>query len=114
MNDHFNEAHGPLPVCEGVPTPALGDSPALEQLGRLLDVTQDLLAVLGFDARLKYANSSWERTLGYSREELMAESPTVFVHPDDRAATLADIQKVLSGTETTSFENRLRCIDGSY
>ncbi|MGA3295424.1 MAG: PAS domain S-box protein [Candidatus Acidiferrales bacterium] len=114
MNNQGSEDHGPLSASGAVPTPASANFPLLNHFGRLFDVTHDLLAVLGFDDRLKFVNSSWERTLGYSPEELMAESPTAFLHPDDRVATLADIEKAFAGIPTTSFENRLRCKDGSY
>jgi len=88
--------------------------PTLEHLGRLFDVTHDLLCVLGFDRRFRFLNSSWEGILGYSHEELMATPDVELLHPDDRAATLADSEKVMSGIRTTSFENRMRCKDGSY
>jgi PAS domain S-box-containing protein len=88
--------------------------PTLEYFGRLFDVTHDLVAVLGFDGHFKFLNSSWESTLGYSREELMAMQYMELIHPDDRAATREDAQRVMAGTRTTSFENRQRCRDGSY
>jgi PAS domain S-box-containing protein len=102
--------------CDSCPGKSSEDhnSFILGQFGRLFDVTHDLLGVLGFDDRLKFINSSWETTLDYTREELMAGSPSEFLHPDDRAATHADIAKVLAGVPTTAFENRFRCKDGSY
>jgi PAS domain S-box-containing protein len=86
----------------------------LEHLGRLSDVTHELLGVIGFDGRFKFLNSSWESILGYSQEELMASPHIERVHPDDRAATVADVLKVAHGSPSTSFENRQRCKDGSY
>ena len=86
----------------------------LEHLGQLFDVTQELLCVLGFDDRIKYLNSSWESVLGYTKEEMMTDPPTGRVHPDDREATRSDIEKVRAGIPTKSFENRLRCKNGSY
>ncbi|MBZ5696329.1 MAG: PAS domain S-box protein [Acidobacteriia bacterium] len=106
------------PTSEAHTTPlssAFGENlPTLEYFGRLFDVTHDLVAVLGFDGHFKFVNSSWESTLGYSREELTAMPYVELIHPDDRAATLEDAQKVMAGTRTTSFENRQRCRDGSY
>jgi two-component system cell cycle sensor histidine kinase/response regulator CckA len=90
------------------------DFEMLEHLGRLFDVTQDLVCVIGFDDRLKFLNSSWESVLGYSREELMTSPHAERIHPDDLAATRADIQKVRAGIPTRAFENRLRCKNGAY
>src|ERR1017187_6623319 len=90
------------------------DLQMLDHFGRLYDVTHDLLCVVGFGGRSKFLNSSWESVLGHSHEELMATHYIEFIHPDDRAATLADAEKVMAGIPTTSFENRLRCKDGSY
>jgi PAS domain S-box-containing protein len=88
------------------------DLQMLDHFGRLYDVTHDLLCVVGFGGRSKFLNSSWESILGHSQEELMATHYIEFIHPDDRAATLADAEKVMAGIPTTSFENRLRCKDG--
>jgi two-component system NtrC family sensor kinase len=86
----------------------------LEHMGQLFDVTQDLLCVIGFDGRIKYLNGSWEHVLGYTLPELMATPLREKIHLEDREATLADIEKVRAGVPTKSFENRLRCKDGSY
>ena len=90
------------------------DFELLAHLGQLFDVTQDLLCVVGFDQRTKYLNGAWEEVLGYSREELMSNPLVQYVHPDDREATLADMEKVRGGKPTRSFENRYRCQNGSY
>jgi two-component system, cell cycle sensor histidine kinase and response regulator CckA len=90
------------------------DFKLLEHMGQLFDVTQDLLCVIGFDNRIKYVNGSWESVLGYAREELLARFLDRSIHPEDREATLADIEKVRAGVPTRSFENRVRCKDGSY
>jgi two-component system cell cycle sensor histidine kinase/response regulator CckA len=86
----------------------------LEHLGRLLDVTHDLLCVLGRDGYFRFTNFSWEATLGYSKKELLERPYVEMIHPDDRAATIADAAKVMSGRPTVSFENRYICKDGSH
>ncbi|MGH9560609.1 MAG: PAS domain-containing protein, partial [Terracidiphilus sp.] len=92
------------------------DEPQMvEHMGRLFDVTHDLLAVVGIDDdRIRFLNASWEGVLGYSREELMKDSLAVHLHPDDLGATLEDIEKVRKGQPTTGFINRFRCKDGRY
>ena len=37
-----------------------------------------------------------------------------FVHPDDREATAAELEKLIAGTSSICFENRYICKDGSY
>ena len=59
-------------------------------------------------------NPAWERTLGFTREELRARPYLEFVHPDDREATIAEAGKVRAGANAVLFENRYRCQDGSY
>jgi PAS domain S-box-containing protein len=86
----------------------------LEHVGRLLDVTHDLLCLIRRDGYFQLTNFSWETTLGYSREELLARAYLELIHPEDRAATIADAEKVMSGRPTVSLENRYLCKDGSY
>ncbi|KAM3097609.1 PAS domain S-box protein [Phormidesmis sp. 146-12] len=74
----------------------------------------DLLCIAGFDGYLKQLNPAWQKTLGFTLEELQSTPFIEFVHPDDRAATLAEAEKITQGIETVSFENRCRCRDGSY
>ncbi|MGA8767551.1 MAG: PAS domain S-box protein [Candidatus Acidiferrales bacterium] len=116
MNDQVSEVHRACTDCQPISVPRSSEieSLALDHLGKLFDVTHELLCVMGFDGRVRFLNSSWEGILGYSREELMLTSYIERVHPDDRAATLADAQKVMAGIPTTSFENRQQCKDGSY
>jgi PAS domain S-box-containing protein len=116
MTDTGSDMADPA-IWPGMTTPAgaAADPRLLEHMGRLFDVTHDLLAVVGIeDDRIRYLNSSWEGVLGYSREELMKDSLAVHLHPDDLHATLRDIEKVRLGQPTTGFVNRFRCKDGSY
>src|SRR5439155_18253735 len=49
-----------------------------------------------------------------SIEALCAVPYLEFVHPDDRAATLAEAGKIAAGASVLRFENRFRAADGSY
>src|SRR5574340_1715573 len=110
-------------VCTPGPRSRAADSPGLpepsgfdllQHMGQLFDVTQDLLCVIGFDGRIKFLNDSWEHVLGYTRPELMATPLREKIQPEERDATVADIEKVRAGVPTKSFENRIRCKGGSY
>jgi len=78
------------------------------------DLTLDMLAIAGFDGYFKLLNPAWERTLGFTQEELRSRPYLDFVHPEDRRSTLAEANKVRTGAQVISFENRYEAKDGSY
>ena len=77
------------------------------------DVAIDMLCLLGFDGYFQRLNPAWEKTLGYTVEELMSRPFIEFVHPDDRERTLQQNAEVRAGGRALSFENRYVCKDGS-
>ena len=87
---------------------------AEEELNRFFTLSLDMLCVAGFDGYFKRLNPAWQRTLGYSEEELLARPYMDFVHPDDREATIAEARKQSEqGLEIIYFENRYRHKDGT-
>jgi PAS domain S-box-containing protein len=74
----------------------------------------DLLLVAGYDGLFKFINPAWTQTLGFSEAEFMAQPFLDFVHPDDRPATVAEVEKLATGAKTVNFRNRYRCRDGTY
>lgn len=81
---------------------------------RFFAVSLDMLCFAGFDGYFKRLNHAWEKTLGFSLEELLSKPFIEFLHPDDRERTLKQNRQVKSGTQALSFENRYLCKDGSY
>ncbi|WP_172826932.1 PAS domain-containing sensor histidine kinase [Flammeovirga sp. SJP92] len=61
-----------------------------------------------------FMNQSWERTLGYSIEELKAYNFSNWVHPDDIDETIKVFQDVCDGKVIRSFINRYRTKWGDY
>ncbi|MBV9658606.1 MAG: PAS domain S-box protein [Verrucomicrobia bacterium] len=87
---------------------------ARQELERIFDLSLDMICTAGFDGYFKQINPAFERILGYTHEELTAESFLSFVHPDDRDATIAAAEQLAVGRDVLLFDNRYRCKDGSY
>lgn len=81
---------------------------------RFFATSIDMLCFLNFNGHFKRLNPAWERTLGFTREELMSRPFIEFVHPDDRERTLNQNREVRGGGQALGFENRYLCKDGSY
>ena len=117
----FEIWHSPLRGPNGAVTGVIGVSTditerkrAEEERDRFFTLALDMFGIAGSDSYFKRVNPAFERTLGFTSAELLAAPFLAFVHPDDRAATTTELQKLISGTSTCGFENRYRCKDGSY
>ncbi len=78
------------------------------------EMSLDHLCVTAFDGSFVRVNPSWTRTLGWTPEELMSRNSISFVHPDDRAATLAGRARLHQGRALGPLINRYLCKDGSH
>jgi PAS domain S-box-containing protein len=87
---------------------------AVHELDGFFAVSVDMFCFLDFNGYFKRLNPAWERTLGFTREELMSRPFIDFVHPDDRERTLNQNADVRRGGQATGFENRYLCKDGSH
>jgi PAS domain S-box-containing protein len=85
-----------------------------EGVDRFFAVSPGLLCVAGFDGYFKMLNPAWEKTLGYSVDELCARPQIELVHPDDRQKAADEGLEVCNGETVFRFKNRYRCKDGSY
>lgn len=85
---------------------------AFEESDRFFSLSQEMLCTVGFDGYFKKLNRSWEKALGYSLEELLIKPYLEFIHPNDKQKTLLEAEKLSTGLNTYSFENRYLCKNG--
>ncbi len=86
---------------------------AEREFERIFDLSLDLLCIAGLDGRFKRVNPAFERTLGYTTQQLLSRPFLDFVHPDDRAQTAEVMEMLERGEKVVQFENRYMCSDGS-
>jgi PAS domain S-box-containing protein len=87
---------------------------AEQERDRFFQLSLELLCIAGFDGYFKRLNPAWERTLGYTCAELLAEPFLNFIHPDDREPTMSAARYGKETRSLIALENRYRCKDGSY
>ena len=84
------------------------------QENRFFTLSIDMLCIAHFSGYFVSLNPAWEKTLGFSREELRSRPMFEFVHPEDRERSVEQNRKVRAGEQAIDFENRYLCKDGSY
>ncbi len=86
---------------------------AVEEKNRIFNLSRDLIAIAGMDGYFKLVNPAWERTLGYSPEELCSRPFLDFIHPEDHKKNDEEVEKLSAGVPSLDFENRYLHRDGS-
>jgi PAS domain S-box-containing protein len=72
---------------------------------RFFTLAVDMLAIASYDGYFLQLNPTWEKVLGFSREELTARPILEFVHPEHRESTAETVKKLKEEGGTTYFEN---------
>jgi PAS domain S-box-containing protein len=86
---------------------------AERDLEDIFNLSLELLCIAGKDGYFKRVNPAFERTLGYSSDELLSRPFADFVHPDDRAKTEVAQSSLVHGDDIVQFENRYLRSDGN-
>jgi PAS domain S-box-containing protein len=72
----------------------------------IVESSLDLIGIADFDGYWKRVNPAFERTLGYTAQELLARPLLDFVHPDDVQRTQQALEAVRQGSQVGHFVNR--------
>ncbi len=98
----------------GRPAPdAQGTGQVTGDVLRFFDMTVGYLLVADFTGVIRQINPTWTHELGYGTDELVGRPFLDLVHPDDRPATLAEMDKLRRGQQTFRFVNRYRSRGGT-
>jgi two-component system, cell cycle sensor histidine kinase and response regulator CckA len=85
------------------------------QLAMLLDSAHELIAILGADGTLQFANGSFQSTLGHSSDALLGQHITKLVHALDVGTIRQYLKEIEKEPEATkSGRCRFGCRDGSW
>jgi PAS domain S-box-containing protein len=81
---------------------------------RMWRLSKDIMLVAGFDGRVEAVSPAFGSLLGWSDADVIGRSFLDLVHPDDQAATVAQMASLGEGRYVYKFENRYRRKDGSW
>ncbi|AKJ04546.1 PAS domain S-box-containing protein [Archangium gephyra] len=110
----MQDTAGQLYALGGISTDITLQKRAEEERERFFQLAPDMFCVAGVDARFRRVNPAFTRVLGWSEEELLAQSFLELVHPEDRERTLQEVADIAQGENALHFENRYLCKDGSW
>ncbi|HYF52292.1 MAG TPA: PAS domain S-box protein [Planctomycetota bacterium] len=82
---------------------------------RFFVLSLDIMCVASANGYFLRVNPAFSQTLGWTEQELLERPYIEFVHPDDRDATLVEVERqIIAGEKVLKFENRYRHKDGSW
>ena len=79
---------------------------AEREVESIVESALDLIGIASLDGYWKRVNPAFERTLGYTAQELLARPLLDFVHPDDVQRTQRALEAVREGSQVEHFVNR--------
>lgn len=93
---------------------------ASQAVSDLLDLSQDLIAVVDEDGVYRFANDAAEHVLGFDPRDLVGRPVCELIHPDDRDHVRSTFEALLEGEEsgieagTEAVEYRHEAADGDW
>lgn len=85
-----------------------------DKLRGIFQFSTDLICIAGVDGTFKEINPAFEKTLGYTEQELLSRKFLELIHPDDLEITKKALKAMDEGHPIKDFENRYRKKDGTY
>ena len=81
---------------------------------RMWRLSTDMMLVADLQGSILSVNPAWTALLGWRQDELVGRPIFELLHPDDHAATHAEMSSMGKGITTSRFENRYQRRNGSY
>ena len=85
-----------------------------EALETFFDLTPDLACIIDAEGHFIKVNQSWNKVLGYQKEELENKSCCQYIHPADEAKTKLILQRIRKKDIVLEFVNRYQTKEGNY
>jgi PAS domain S-box-containing protein len=87
---------------------------AQQERERFFDLSHELLCTIGAGGQFAI-NPAWEKTLGWSRDEILSLGFLQLLHPDERESTRVVVNDVAAGeVRSLTFETQVSCKNGTY
>jgi two-component system CheB/CheR fusion protein len=87
---------------------------SLVDLERFFSLSSYMVCIASSEGTFQKVSPAFTETLGFSEEELTAQPFVAFVHPEDKKATIDNVETLAQGMPIIKFPNRYLCKDGSY
>jgi len=84
------------------------------ELENFFDLSAEMMSISGVDGFCRRVNRAFEKVTWFSTREFTSKPFIDFVHPEDQAATLAQVSRLSPELTTVSVENRIRTRSGEY
>src|SRR5215217_6414217 len=87
---------------------------SVEELWQFYNLSANLVCIAGNGKYFNHINPSFAQLLDFTEEEIMSTPYLNLIHPDDREATIKEINELKNGKAVTSFQNRYQMKSGNY